>query len=292
MKRWFVCFNELSEQPLCQTDEEVEKRIHDFAELIREIRSHTSVTKVRYADYMTSISLTGSLTMQDYCNSHINDPVAIVLLSSFIRPQVDMDNDNSLQSYLDTTAEVELSKGIRKNGDGFNAAYCQNTFCVGFESNPVWERDYFNLTIKSNGKSKDIVWACISSSQIFDPSQEHRLSSFAQWLKKLDPVELVPSTKEVASKPIHLRDDHGKDKLAAHAEVLCRNQYVEGVLMSLEFKPRAKDYIARIHDDGTIDVVLFWEEVGYSMRVKTTGRNAIETREIARLLREKFVKKN
>ena len=40
------------------------------------------------------------------------------------------------------------------------------------------------------------------------------------------------------------------------------------------------------HSD--IDIVLWWEDNGYSMRVKTTGRNASETMEIARLLKEKF----
>jgi len=37
-----------------------------------------------------------------------------------------------------------------------------------------------------------------------------------------------------------------------------------------------------------IDIVLWWEDAGYSMRVKTTGRNIAETREIAKILKEKY----
>jgi hypothetical protein len=290
MKRWFACFNELSVKPLCQTETDAEQRLRDFVSLLREIRGHTSVTKVRHADYMTSISLTDTMTMQDYCNAHINDPIAILLMSSFIHPQVDLDDDKSLQSYLDTTAAVNFPNGNSINGDGFNAAYCQNTFCVGFVSDPVWNDDFFNLTITSNGKSKVVTWACISSLQFYSSLQEHqhRRPAFEQWLQQLDPVELVSSNQDVENKPINIRDDHGKAELTAHAKLLCQNQYVEGVLTSLAFKPHAKNYIAKIYDDGTIDIVLRWEDEGFSMRVKTTGRNVLETREIAKILRIKF----
>ena len=292
MKRWFACFNELSEQPLCQTEADAVQRLRDFAQLFREVREHTSVTKVRHADYMTSISLTDTMTMQDYCNAHINEPIAILLMSSFIHPQVDMDDDNSLQSYLETTAVVNLPNGKNMIGDGFNAAYCQNTFCVGFISDPVWNNDFFNLTITSNSQSKNVTWACISSLQFYSSLKDnHRRPAFDQWLQQLDPIVLVSSNQDVANKPINLRDDHhGKAELTAHAKLLCQHQYVEGILTSLAFKPHAKNYISKIYDDGIIDIVLRWEDEGYSMRVKTTGRNAIETCEIAKILRDKFDK--
>lgn len=290
MKRWFACFNELSEQPLCQTEADAVQRLHDFATLFREVRGHTSVKKVRHADYMTSISLTDTMTMQDYCNAHINEPLAILLMSSFIHPQVDLDDDNSLQSYLDTTTMVHFPNGNNIIGDGFNAAYCQNTFCVGFVSDSLWNDDFFNLTITSNCQSKEVIWACISSLQFYSslPEHQHRRPAFDRWLQQLDPVVLVSSNQDVANKLINLRDDHGKAELTAHAKLLCQHQYVEGILTSLAFKPHARNYIAKIYDDGTIDIVLHWEDEGYSMRVKTTGRNAIETREIAKILRAKF----
>ena len=290
MKRWFACFNELSVTPLCQTDEEVETRVREFATLFRDVRNHTTVTKVRHADNMTSISLTGTMTLQDFCNTHLNDPIAILLLSSFIRPQVDMDDDGTLQNYLETEAEICSPSGIIIKGDGFNAAYCQNTFCVGFRSDPIWDNDFFDVTISSDGNSKSIKWACLSSLQ-FDnesPAYQRRRFDFEQWLQQLDPIELVPSTLTVAEKRIHLCDDHGKAELTAHAKQLCRNQYVEGVLNSLAFQPYSKNYIAKIYDDGVIDIVLCWEDEGFSMKIKTTGRNAIETREIARILREEY----
>ncbi len=293
MKRWFVCFNELSIQPLCLANVDAEQRLRDFASLFREVRNHTKITKIRHADNLTSISLTGDMTMQDYCNTHMNNPIAILLMSSFIHPQVDMEDDKSLQSYLDTTADVYLPNGTVLNGDGFNAAYCQNTFCVGFDSDSVWDNELFKLTITSNGQSKSVKWGCISSLSFYSTSQPHqnRRPVFDQWLQQLDPIVLVPTALDAADKPINLRDDHGKAELTAHAKLLCQHQYVEGILTSLAFQPHSNNYISKIYDDGSVDIVLRWEDKGFSMRVKTTGRNALETREIARILREKFDKK-
>lgn len=70
--------------------------------------------------------------------------------------------------------------------------------------------------------------------------------------------------------------------------MLNNNPYVEGVLTSLPFKPKSREYILKVSDDGMVDIVLWWEDAGYSMRVKTTGRNAAETREIAKILKEKY----
>ena len=292
MKRWFVCFNELSISPLCQSDEEVEARLRRFAALFRDVRNHTTVTKVRHADYMTSISLTETMTLQDFCNAHLNDPISILLLSSFIRPQIDLDDDNSLRNYLDTEAEVSFPSGIVIKGDGFNAAYCQNTFCVGFRSDPIWDNDFFNITISSNARTKSVKWACLSSLRFEDESPEFqsRRSVFERWQQQLDPIELVPTALAFEEKRINLREDHGKAELTAHARQLCRNQYVEGVLTSLEFQPHAKHYIAKVYDDGVIDIVICWEDEGFSMRIKTTGRNASETCEIAKVLSEKYEK--
>lgn len=293
MKREIVCFNELSIDPLCKDKAEAKQRIANFVYLLRELRENTGIKKVRHKEYMTSISLTGDMTLQDYCNMHIRDNEAILLMSMFVHPQVNMDDDVSLESYLDTTTELKQTDGTRKEADGFNAAYCQNTFCVGFLSDDSWEKDFHDITVTSDGKAKDLKWACISSPQFFsvEPAQISRKTAFESWLEQISPVVLVASTLKPENKQIKLRDDHGKDKLHAHAELLCQSPYVEGILSSLEFQPTAKRYIWNITNNGIVDVVLWREDGKYSMRVKTTGRNAAETKAIADNLKEKYGKR-
>lgn len=288
----FACFNELSTQPLCVSEENTEQRVRDFLIMFREVRKHTGITKVRHAGDMTSIPLTSTLTLQDYLNTHTANPVVRALLGIFTHPQVDTNDDFSLQNYFDTTAEVKMEDDNITPADGFNAAYCQNTFCVGFESCATWQKDFFDLTVTSNGKKSNVSWVCISSPQVYitDGNDTSRKLAFDEWLKARN-VELVQCETQPKDKPTKVEGDHGQHLLKEHAKILNRNPYVEGVLTSLPFKPHSREYILKIYDDGLLDIVLWWEDDGYSMRVKTTGRNAAETKEIAKILREKYGRK-
>lgn len=285
----FACFNELSTQPFCTSELSAEQRVRNFLVMMRELRKHTHITKVRHAGDMTTIHLTQNLTLQDYLNAHTTNPTVLSLLGIFIHPQVDMDDDISLQNYVDTSTEVKTGENNMILADGFNAAYCQNTFCVGFESCAIWQKDFFNLAVTSNGKKNNVTWACISSPLVYTTEGEEssRKLAFEAWLKERN-VQLVESNIRPDNKPCNVEGDHGQHLLKEHAKILNRHPYVEGAVTSLPFKPHSREYVVRIYDDGLLDIVLWWEDAGYSMRVKTTGRNVAETKEIAKILRAKF----
>lgn len=285
----FACFNELSTQPLCASELDAERRVRDFLIMFKEVRRHTGITKVRHAGDMTTIPLTKSLTLQDYLNSHTTNPAVMALLGIFIHPQVDTDDLISLQNYFDITTEVRIEDDVVTAADGFKAAYCQNTFCVGFESCGTWKKDFFDVEVTSNGKKINVNWVCISSVSIYGEDEENasRKAAFDKWLQERE-VELIESSIHPDHKPSDVEGDHGQHLLKDHARMLNRHPYVEGVLTSLPFKPHSSDYVLKIYDDGLLDIVLWWEDAGYSMRVKTTGRNVAETKEIAKILREKY----
>ena len=288
-----VCFNELSIQPLCQTEAEADKRLKNFVALLKEVKRHTKITKIRHEKDLTSIPLSNGITVQDYCNKNIRSAEAIIVLSMFVHPQVDTEKDDSiLQNYLDTETELLIDEKTSVPADGFNAAYCQSTFCVGFDSDSIWNNDFFDLKITSNGKSRAVRWGCISSLSFYNDPNENakRQPEFDKWLQTIRPITLLPSSISPDKKKINLRDDHGKDKLEAHAKLLCNHPNVDGVLTSLAFKRHSKNYISNITDDGLVDITLWWEDDGYSMRVKTTGRNFAETKKIAQILKDKYEK--
>lgn len=288
--RNFACFNELSIQPLCCSEEQVKQRVKDFLLMWQEVRGCTGVKKIRHESAMTMISLSQSLSLQDYINEHTRDAAVIALLGTFIHPQVDMEDDASLQNYFDTSVTIKMDEETSVTADGFNAAYCQGTFCVGFNSDVVWKNDFYDLTVTSNGKSTDVRWACVSSPFVDATPEEieTRKSVFGEWLRQFNPLTLVNSNSRPQDKPVSLRSDHGQKELEEHAKLLTQHENVEAILSSLSFKPWSRHYIDKITDDGLVDIVLWWENAGYSMRVKTTGRNAAETREIAKLLKEKY----
>lgn len=287
--RYFACFNELSTQPLCPSETDAGQRVRDFLIMLKEVRTHTGITKVRHDGNLTTIQLTKTLTLQDYINSHTKDNAVRALLGIFVEPHVDTNDNISFQAYCDTETEVALGEGLSVPAEGFNAAYCQNTFCVGFESCATWQKDFFDLVVTSNGKQSNVSWACISSLRVYSTEDEgaSRKSAFDEWLQARN-VELVESTLLPGQKPSDVEGDHGQHLLKEHAKMLNQHPYVEGVLTSLPFKPHSREYVLKIYDDGLLDIVLWWEDAGYSMRVKTTGRNVAETKEIAKILREKF----
>ena len=127
-----------------------------------------------------------------------------------------------------------------------------------------------------------IDWPCFSTPEHVECEQTQ------QWVREHGELQLCESTLTFENKIVSLRDDHGKDILEEHATTLCHNKYVEGVLCSLPFKPKHRSYIYRIYDDGAIDIVLYWDDRGLSMRIKTTGRNIQETTAIAYILREQY----
>ena len=106
--------------------------------------------------------------------------------------------------------------------------------------------------------------------------------------KKDFPPHLIRTPKKPEDKEIHLRDDHGKDIIMHWAKRLIHSPYVEGVINSIPFNPKAKNPIHNITDDGLLEIVLTKTDAGYGMVVKTTGKNKRETEEIAHILKERY----
>lgn len=277
-----VCFNELSTLPLCVSVEEVDQRVIQYGMTLK-VAGTQGIKKVRYAGDLTEIPLSETHTLQDYCNSNMRYDVVQLILSMATKPQVPGDNLEILGQYLETETTI-LKEDDNLIADGFNAAFCMGTYCVGFASEPFWDTISVNIRVKSNDVIEDHVWFCVSSPPHFEDA------SFIDWQLQFMPVVLLQTTLLPVEKQMHLLQHHGKDKLAAHAKSLLNSPYVEGVLTSLPFKRQSKSYVLKNSDfaHGIIDIVLFWEEEGYSMRMKTTGRDIRETLKIAELLTRKY----
>ena len=191
-------------------------------------------------------------------------------------------NDSVIaEKYINTKGTIEKD-GDCIDADGFTAAFVYNTFAIGFDSDKFWAKPLHKILITSKGETKEAEWPCLSRPEHID---EEALSL---WADAHSEVELVKSTLSVQDKTVNLRDDHGKDILAEHAKKLLNNDYVDGILNSLSFKPTSTTYLDKINPDGTIDIVLFWTDRGLSMRVKTTGRNIQETQAIANIISKKY----
>lgn len=276
-----ICFNDLSLYPLCVDETEIELRMNQYIQTLKKAGSK-GIKKVRYAGDLTTVLLSENYSVQDYCNLRMKTDTARLIISMATKPQVPEENDEVLEQYLETETYVMKDEPIK--ADGFNAAFCMGTYCIGFASDAFWSMPQFQISISNYGRMERHSWFCVSSPLHFQDKE------FLDWLDRFLPIDLQVSSLNPEEKDIKLRDDHGKDKLQEHALSLVNNPYVEGILTSLAFNRHAKSYISKQSDfaHGLIDVVLFWEPLGYSMRVKTTGRNIRETLAIANILAKKY----
>lgn len=302
-----ICFNELSLFPLCKDNQEIEDRIRQYVFTLHAAREKYKIKKVRYYDNFVNIHLSDCITIQDYINSHLHSPLAIILINTFTMPYVDEDDEDVLNKYCETQVflkkettcndnllvqddkdaeqpsktKVTSEKKIEKlNSHGFNAAYCIGTFCIGFMSELLWKSCLFDIIVNGN----DVKWACIS--------QEDSINnpSFEDWYKSIVPITLVESkyTYDYKVKHIHLRNDHGKDVLEDFSKCILRSEYVDNVINSLPFNRNYKKLILRCYDDGKIELVLHWTDNGYGIVIQSTGRNIRETNKIAEILTKEY----
>jgi putative CRISPR-associated protein (TIGR02619 family) len=103
-------------------------------------------------------------------------------------------------------------------------------------------------------------------------------------LDQVPKLDLPPEQKQ-----IHLRDDHGKDKLQQFSEKLRRSPCVREIINSLPFNPRTIKPIRQVKPNGIVELVLIKTDEGLGICVQTTGRNLAETRAIAIHLVDSFL---
>lgn len=278
-----VCFNELTLNPSCHDETEAYQRVSSFAQTLRIAQDLLGTRVVRYATDLSSIPLTDKVSLFDFCSKHKYDPRIIAILSSHTMPQVDPENEQIVDSFENTSAFVKKDDKLLYSS-GLTSSFVYNTCAIGFNSEPFWNDSIHSLQISSGKSDIEVDWPCLTLPNHIE------CENFKRWKQDHSELSLIESTLSFKEKNVALRDDHGKDLLLEHATNLCRNEYVEGILCSLPFKPKASNYIYKIYPEGLIDIVLFWDDRGLSMRIKTTGRNIQETSAIAKLLEKIYSK--
>ena len=280
-----ITFNELTLQPLCADETDVHQRIALYARTLKQAQSSLGTKMVRYGDDLASIRLSEDMSLREFCANHRRDADVLAILSSATMPQVNPDDEKECKAYENTLAAVEVD-GKQEVSSGLTSAFVYGVPSIGFASSDFWANVMHDVHVMSDGEELDVKWPCLTAPEHLEED------AFKGWIGEHSEIELVKSAlsydEKIRGIEDNLRDDHGKDVLIDHARRLCHSEYVEGILCSRPFQPRFGTYIYSLTKDGLVDVVLFWDDRGLSMRVKTTGRNVQETAAIAAILKEKY----
>lgn len=119
-------------------------------------------------------------------------------------------------------------------------------------------------------------------------SNQTHVEEHSEWIDSLNDIVLVECNIKPEEKIIHLRDDHGKDKLSDFSKRICKSPYVISIINSLPFNSKDKNFIRKVKADGVIECVMCWTDKGYGLAIQTTGRNLRETERIAEILKEQY----
>lgn len=282
-----LIFNELTFMPLCSDETEVHKRVSQYARTFQAAQNELGTKLVRYPDDLSSIKLSEDTNLREFCAKYRREAGVLAILSSATMPQVNPDDEEKSKSYANTLASIEVDYK-QEVADGLTSAYVYDVPSIGFESSYFWSNVMHDIHVIKDSEEVEVNWPCLTAPEHLGEG------AFKKWIEAHSKIELVKSGLSYGEKirglEDNLRDDHGKDVLSDHAKRLCHCEYVEGILCSRPFQPQFGMYIYQFTNDGLIDIVLFWDDRGLSMRVKTTGRNVQETAAIAALIQEKYSK--
>ncbi len=283
----YAYFNELSAYPYVASDAVV-AAIDGFADACRELREY-GIKKIACEDGPGSVQLSETETLHSYCSANRRDIKVQLLLSIFTKPYLAEDSSEE-ERFVNHTYAVVI---VNPNGEpetlsnpmGLASAHIYDSFVVSFGSTAFWKSTKsVSLTVNDGKRESARNIKNVSEANDLDDRLRNHIAEKVdrRWIK---------SSKRPDDKAINLSSDHhGNGKLKDFAKKSLRPlEYFEEVSTSLEYDPNCRHFVKTIHTASMqIDVVLYREDRGYSMRIKTTAKSDLELRQIACDLESRF----
>lgn len=276
-----LIYNELSTSPLSVNRYLANEKMAHFIQTYGKARGK-GYRRIRFSYQLHEIDLADGYTMQQWLSETNERKLKDLLLGAFRYPFIDDNDEQETGEYLSHRYffEDSISGIARTECLGLAAAYIYETLSISLSGSTVWENNFISITkVNDETHSSEVVEVVnVFSRECFDRQQ------IQGYIENIGEVELVETALPPRVKHIHLRDDHGIDVLMPFANRLANSRHVSAIINSLPFNPQATQLIRRVNADGTIEIVLHWDDRGLGMVIQTTGRNMRETRHIAELI--------
>lgn len=273
-----LIFNEQSTIPCAKDQAEAYDVVMQFVKTYKEAEKH-DFKRIRYEKAFDCINIAPDFTLNDFCCNTKFRTIGGLLLGLAKHPFVDNDSPEEARF-------IENNFFIKRNNceiqvEGLGIAYLYNSIGISFCFDPFWNQIKHRLYVKGKETGEYDVVA------ISHPTHCNT-TDFINHKDLWKPIELIESQLIPESKPISLRDDHGKDKLQAFAQKLCQSPYVIEIVNSLPYNPHETQFIRSVKDNGLIEIVLTDTDKGLGLVLQSTGRNKRETEKIANILKENY----
>lgn len=228
-----------------------------------------------------------------------NPEQGMFLGSFFASPYVDEDAQERMMASENHGAEneywLQTDSGDRLECPMMGWAQANRSLTVGLSLSSRWNQLVYLLektSIRDDGEFEtfEVEAVCVTKcEQIENPRVRGWIAAQRDFERVPDPA---PCGLNPKLKHIKIQMHHGIDVLTEFAERLCRVEYVQGVVDTIPWDSKGREFIVECHDDGTVDIRLHWTSRGYGMKIQTTARGLLQTRKAAEMLKAKFDRKS
>lgn len=277
-----IVFNEISILPFAESAHELKQHFLNLAIVYKKLKENYKVEHLIFPSNLAELKVLPDTPIHQWL-SELSGKEKEQIINLIRRKPFTNDviegHEGEIDSYVFSNEDMEIEECICI---GLGVTDICQTASISLNTHNFWRKDNIPFSILNYNTDERIP--------VIAPNccEEEFTDGFKAWIENNVKVVLDISDAEPISKPISLRDDHGKDILDAFAKRLRNSEYVISVINSLPFNQATSRFIRRCYSDGKIEIVLHWEDKGIGMIIQTTGRNYNETLAIAEILKEKF----
>lgn len=277
-----MIFNELSCMPLSETNADANEKMVQLIQTYAE-GNKKGFKGIRFPLYLHQLNLSETYSMEDWLKQTNQRTLKNLLVGARRYPFIKTEDEWAEKVYIENIYYIN-NRGTETFCAGLAVAHIYATVSISLASANHWQQNTITINIRTNDNLPNTQ---VSVPNVFSKACFTQ-PSIASFIENIGEISLITTQLNPDEKPIHFRDDHGTDVLMAFAKRLVNYAYVDGVINSLEWKPKAINLIHNVFADGKIELVLYWTDKGLGMIIQTTGRSLRETQHIANLIKEKY----
>ena len=281
-----LVFNELSFKPYIGNEVLFKNKFIEMLNAYGQLKETFGITNLLFprATFNHNVSETSTFIQwaSSLTNTSEKNKVLALIRTPFSEDILEDSEQDKTNKYYYENAEIPIEQ---EYCIGLGICHAKERIAISLYSHNCWKPHIisFKEIIDDDFNTMDVEVYNVCK------SEEELNEELSQKLLYYGTLELLETDIEPESKMIKLSGDHhGNNKLEAFAKKLLRSKYVLEVINNIDFSPKAVNLIKEKYSDGTIDIVLYWEDAGYGMKIQTTGGNYRETEAIAEILKNEF----
>ena len=283
-----LIFNEMSFKPYIGNEVLFKNKFIEMLNAYGQLKEIYGITNLLFPRATFSYNVSAESTFSQWVFSLKNrsekDTILSLIRTPFSEDILESEEQYQTNKYYYENAEVPVEQ---EYCTGLGICHAKEKIAISLHSHNCWAPHIisFKEIVDDDFNTRDV-----EVSNVCESGKELN-EDLSKTLLYYGRLALVETDAAPESKKIKLSGDHhGNDKLETFAKKLLCSKYVLEVVNNIDFSPKSVNLIKAIHSDGTIDIVLYWEDAGYGMKIQTTGRNYRETEAIAKILKNDFDK--